>query len=551
MKLIIEGTPVDVTHGSTFAEIITPYQEANNHNIVLVVENGKIKELNKRAKNENSNISFILRSDTIGYKTYERSALMLLVKSVGDVLGSEVLGNFKIEFVIGRGCYCSVNNQYSLKEKDIESVKKRMLELVKKKIVFHKEAYTMDDAMKIFKKQKMEDKLKLFKYRRSSYVNIYELDGYFDYYYGYMLPNTSYIKQFDLIPYEQGMMLVLPERNAAFELNKFNPKEKLFQTLSTTTKWAEEMEISTVGDLNDKICSGGFSDIILVQEALQERRISEIASEIASRKDVKFIMIAGPSSSGKTSFSHRLSIQLQTYGLKPHPIAVDDYFINRDSTPLDEFGNLNFECLEAIDTKQFNQDMSLLLEGKEVEMPHYNFKIGEREYLGDYKKLGKDDILVIEGIHALNDKMSFALPDESKFKIYISALSCLNVDKHNRIPTTDGRLLRRMVRDARTRGITAQRTLDMWPSVRRGEEQNIFPYQESADVMFNSSLIYELAVLKVYAEPLLFGISKGEPGYFEAKRLLKFLGYFLGVSADFLPNNSIVREFVGGSCFHA
>ena len=287
-----------------------------------------------------------------------------------------------------------------------------------------------------------------------------------------------------------------------------------------------------------------------LQEALQERRIGEIAKDIVDRGGVKFVMIAGPSSSGKTTFSHRLSVQLQSYGLKPHPIAVDDYFVDREKTPRDENGDYNFECLEAIDIEQFNKDMCDLLEGKTVELPSFNFKTGKREYKGNYKTLGPDDVLVIEGIHGLNDKMSHALPAASKYKIYISALTSLNVDEHNRIPTTDGRLLRRMVRDARTRGASAKRTIEMWPSVRRGEEENIFPFQESADATFNSVLIYELAVLKQFAEPLLFSIEKTDPEYHEAKRLLKFLEYFLGVSSEDLPNNSIVREFVGGSCFN-
>ena len=305
-----------------------------------------------------------------------------------------------------------------------------------------------------------------------------------------------------------------------------------------------------MGDLNNRICAGQLSDVILVQEALQERRIAEIANEIVARGGIKFVMIAGPSSSGKTSFSHRLSIQLQTHGLKPHPIAVDDYFVEREKTPRDANGDYNFECLEAIDVELFNRDMCELLAGNEVELPTFNFKTGHREYNGNFKRLGAEDILVIEGIHGLNDKMSYALPTESKFKIYISALTSLNVDGHNRIPTTDGRLLRRMVRDARTRGASATRTLQMWPSVRRGEEENIFPHQESADVMFNSALIYELALLKPYAEPLLYSVKPTEPEYYEAQRLLKFLGYFLSIPADSIPNNSLVREFCGGSCFH-
>ena len=324
----------------------------------------------------------------------------------------------------------------------------------------------------------------------------------------------------------------------------------LFETLSEAEKWDKKINITTVGDLNDAICAGNISDMILVQEAEQERRIGEIAKQIVARGNVKFVMIAGPSSSGKTTFSHRLSIQLRTQGLTPHPIALDDYFVNREFTPRDENGDYNFECLEAIDVEQFNKDMTALLNGETVEMPTFNFKTGQREYKGNTLKLGAEDVLVIEGIHGLNDKMSYTLPSESKFKIYISALTSLNIDEHNRIPTTDARLLRRMVRDARTRGASAKRTIQMWPSVRRGEEENIFPFQESADAMFNSALVYELAVLKQFAEPLLFNIGKDEPEYFEAKRLLKFLGYFLGVSSESLPNNSICREFVSGSCFN-
>ena len=293
-----------------------------------------------------------------------------------------------------------------------------------------------------------------------------------------------------------------------------------------------------------------MSDLILVQEAKQERMISEIAKDIAGRENVKFVMIAGPSSSGKTSFSHRLSIQLRTLGMVPRPIALDNYFVNREFTPRDENGDYNFECLEAIDVALFNENMVKLLAGERVELPNFNFKTGQREYRGDYLQLGEKDILVIEGIHGLNEKMSYALPEECKYKIYISALTTLNIDAHNRIPTTDGRLLRRMVRDARTRGSSAQRTMQMWPSVRRGEEENIFPFQEEADAMFNSALVYELAMLKTFAEPLLFQIPRETPEYYEAKRLLKFLDYFLGVPSESLPNNSICREFVGGSCFN-
>jgi uridine kinase len=292
-----------------------------------------------------------------------------------------------------------------------------------------------------------------------------------------------------------------------------------------------------------------MQEMILVQEALQEKKIGDIARTIAERGNVKFILIAGPSSSGKTTFSHRLSIQLRAHGLIPHPIAVDNYFVDRDNTPLDEDGNTNFECLEAIDVEQFNKDMLALLNGETVELPEFNFKKGKREYKGNYKKLGKDDILVIEGIHCLNDNLSYSLDRDSKYKIYISALTSLNVDEHNRIPTTDGRLIRRIVRDARTRATSAEETIARWPSVRRGEEHHIFPFQEEADAMFNSALIYEVSVLKQYCEPLLFSIPTTSPYYAEANRLLKFLNYFLGVSSENIPSNSLIREFAGGSCF--
>jgi uridine kinase len=395
----------------------------------------------------------------------------------------------------------------------------------------------------------MEDKVRLLKYRRSSEINVYKLGDFYDYYYGYMLPNTSYIEQFQLEKYHDGMLLTLPTRTEPEKLVVSAPREKLFNTMSLASDWGAMIGIENVGDLNNMVCEGRINEMILVQEALQERRIGEIALEIFKRLDVKFIMIAGPSSSGKTSFANRLSIQLRTYGMVPHPISLDNYFVDREKTPLNEDGSYNFECLEALDVEQFNQDMTRLLNGERVEMPEFNFITGKREMHGDFLQLGDNDVLVIEGIHGLNEKMSYALPAESKFKIYISALTTLSIDSHNRIATTDGRLLRRIVRDARTRGASAKKTISMWGSVRAGEEANIFPFQEDADEMFNSAQIYELAIIKPFAEPLLFSIGKDEPEYYEAKRLLKFLDYFVTVDSSMLPRNSICREFIGGSCF--
>lgn len=544
----INGEERKFEDGVQYELIAEEYQNECTSQIALVVVDGKIQELMKRA-NHDCELKFITYEDMIGHKAYVRSAIMLMMKAISDVAGIEAAVRVKVEFAIGAGYYCSFRKGFRMDAPTIERVKDRMGELADMDLLVTKRAYPADEAVALFGKLGMEDKVSLFKYRRSSNINVYCLGDYYDYYYGYMLPSTGYIKYFDLFPYEDGMILLLPDRDEPEKLPEFTPRKQLFQTLMTTREWGRELGIDTVGDLNNQICQGSIGDMILVQEALQERRIGEIARDIARREGVKFVMIAGPSSSGKTTFSHRLSIQLRTYGLKPHPIGLDNYYVNHDDTPLDAYGKPDYECLEALDVEQFNKDMCDLLAGKQVQLPTFNFKTGKREYNGRFTKLDIDDILVIEGIHGLNEKMSHSLPAECKFKIYISALTSLNIDEHNRIPTTDGRLLRRIVRDARTRGTCAEDTIAMWSSVRRGEEKYIFPFQEEADAMFNSAMIYELAVIKQYAEPLLFNIKRGDPGYHEAKRLLKFLEYFLGVSSEELPKNSLCREFVGGSCF--
>ena len=386
-------------------------------------------------------------------------------------------------------------------------------------------------------------------YRRVSKVNIYKLNEFEDYFYGYMVPDTGYLRWFSLHSYADGFVLQMPTVHAPETVPPFEPQRKLFRVLKESVEWGDMQEIDTVGALNDRVTKQNMQETVLVQEAYQERKIGEIARQIAERKNVKFVLIAGPSSSGKTTFSHRLSIQLRVNGMIPHPIAVDNYFVDREHTPRDEKGNYNFECLEAIDVEQFNQDMRALLNGEQVYLPVFNFKTGKRDYQTTPKQLGEHDILVIEGIHCLNPLLTAQLNDENKFKIYISALTQLNVDEHNRIPTTDGRLIRRIVRDARTRGTTAKQTIAMWNSVRRGEEENIFPYQEEADIMFNSSLVYELAVLKQYVEPLLFEVERDSAEYAEAKRLLKFFDYFIGIGSECVPTNSLLREFIGGGCF--
>ncbi|MCD7806351.1 MAG: nucleoside kinase [Lachnospiraceae bacterium] len=490
------------------------------------------------------------RTYTAGeYRAYVSTAILLLCRSVADVAGYEASWNCFVDYTIGNSWFVRTRGGMNFDQELLNKIKERMHIYSDTGARVETVHFTRKEALKVMEEKNLDEIAKLFKYRRGGGINLHRLNEYYDYYYGSCLKEVSQVKKFDLVAGKGGFFLVLPAREDMDTLAAYEPRPRLEATLEETHQWYEQVGIETVGDLNDKICEGNISDLILVQEAEQERKIAQIAQMITAREGVRFVMIAGPSSSGKTTFSHRLSIQLRTLGKKPHPIALDDYFLNRKDTPLDEEGKPNYECLEALDVELFNQDMIALLSGREVELPTFNFITGCREYNGKRLRLGEDDILVLEGIHGLNDKLSYTLPSESKFKIYISALTSLNVDSHNRIPSTDNRMLRRIVRDAATRGMDASYTIQMWPSVRRGEEQYIFPFQEEADVMFNSALVYELAVLKQFAEPLLFRIGPEDPSYHEAARLLKFLDYFLGVSSEKLPNNSICREFVGGSCF--
>ena len=548
IQVNILGEQKEYPYGTTYGKIAQEYQSKYEYPIVLLMKDNKLCELHKKLKKEGT-IEFITTQDQIGHETYGRSVSLLLLKALHHVAGYDNITKVTMHYSVSSGYYYTIDGDIVLNEDFLNKVKAYMLELVERKIPILKRSVGTDEAIELFHNHKMYDKEKLFRFRRVSRVNIYSLEEYEDYFYGFMVNHTGYLKYFDLYLYDDGLVLQLPKRENPKEVPPFVPRPKIFQVQKESAQWSEAIQADTVGDLNERITKEGASNLILIAEALQEAKIAQIAKKIVEAGNRKFIMIAGPSSSGKTTFSHRLSIQLSAQGMKPHPIGVDNYFVNREDTPLDSNGNYNFECLEAIDVKQFNEDMSALLRGEEVELPRFNFKTGHREYKGDFLKLGEEDVLVIEGIHCLNDRLSSSLPSESKFKIHISALTQLNIDEHNRIPTTDGRLIRRIVRDARTRGASAKATIGMWNSVRRGEEENIFPYQESADVMFNSALIYELAVLKLYAEPLLFSITKEEPEYAEAKRLLKFLDYFLGVPSESIPSNSILREFVGNGCF--
>ncbi|MFT4105932.1 MAG: nucleoside kinase [Lacrimispora sp.] len=546
----INGERKEYPIGTSYQEIAREYQDQYEDEILLVSINGKLRELHKSVEFD-CTIEFLTGREQPGIQTYHRSAIFLTMKAFYDVVGAEKIEKVTVDFSLGKGYYIEPHGDFVLTEDLLLRVRDRMREYVRQEIPIMKRHVSTDEAIELFHKHRMYDKERLFRYRRVSHVNIYSIGGFEDYYYGYMVQNTGYIKYFDLALYDEGFVLMLPQKEDPKEVPVFDAekKKKLFSVLKESVRWGERLNVSHVGALNEEISKGDINQLIMIQEALQEKKIAEIAERIASERTKKVVMIAGPSSSGKTTFSHRLSIQLKAQGMIPHPIAVDDYFVNRVDSPKNPDGTYNYESLESLDIEQFNKDMTALLAGETVEMPRYQFKTGEREYRGDYLKLGPEDILVIEGIHCLNDKLSYSLPKESKFRVYVSALTQLNIDEHNRIPTTDCRLIRRMVRDARTRGASAQDTFRMWPSVRRGEEQYIFPFQESADMMFNSATVYELAVLKQYAEPLLFGIPRDSAEYVEAKRVLKFLDYFLGVNSEDIPHNSIVREFIGGSCF--
>ena len=534
--------------GLTLETISRDFQKAYPHDIILARVDGKLAELMKTI-DEDVSVEFITTGEIIGNEAYRRTASMMMLKAFQDVMGRENFERLTVQYSLDRGYYCELISDSSLTKELLDRVKLRMQEIQKENIPIIKKSMPKREAIEIFREHKMYDKVNLFHYRRSSRINVYTLEDTVDYFYGYMAPNTSYVRYFDLYLYDDGFVLQMPEPASPETVDAFEPPEKLFNVLKQSARWGELLGVRTVADINNALADGSFSELMLGQEALQEKKIAEIAESIIE-SGKRIILIAGPSSSGKTTFSHRLSIQLRAHGLKPHPIPVDNYFVNREDTPLDEYGKPNFECLEALDIKELNKDLQGLLAGEEVVLPVFNFVTGKREMSGEKMKIGDRDVLVIEGIHSLNDAMTYSIDQSNKFKIYISALTQLNIDEHNRIPTTDARLLRRIVRDAAKRGTNAAKTISMWQSVRRGEEENIFPYQENCDVMFNSVLIYELAILKQYAEPLLFSVREDQPEYETAKYLIKFLGYFLGASSENVPNNSILREFIGGSCFN-
>ncbi|MCI9289939.1 MAG: nucleoside kinase [Oscillospiraceae bacterium] len=550
IEVMVDGVEYAYPQGTPYRTIAADVQPRFPYDILLVNRDGKLCELHKSLDRDCS-LKMVTAQDIPGIQTYERSAVFLMLKAFYDVAGRENVERICVECSLSRALFIRALGAFTLDQALLDRVEERMRELSAQALPIEKRSISTDDAIELFKQERLVHKAQLLSFRINSHVNVYSLDGFVDYFYGYMVPDTGYIRCFGLELFESGFVLRLPTRKDPGRLGEFKPAMKVFRELYDSNLRAEALNISNVAELNIAVSQGRATPIILTYEAMMEKKIGDIAAEIAARRQVRFVMIAGPSSSGKTTFSHRLSTQLRACGLRPHAIATDNYFVNRDKTPRDENGQYDFEGLGAMDVEQFNTDMVRLLNGETVEIPTYNFKKGIREYNGNFLALGEGDVLVIEGIHCLNDQFTYALPKESKYRVYISCLTTLNIDDHNRIPSTDARLLRRIERDARTRGYSAQATIKMWPSVRRGEENNIFPFQDSADMIFNSALIYETALLKPYVQPLLFGVPRDSEEYIESKRLLKFLNYFLPIPADNIPKTSLMREFIGGGCYHA
>lgn len=548
-KLILNlcnGITVEVDEGTSLMDVIDKYYKSHNLPIMLGRVNGKYEELNNKIK-ESGTFEVIHNDNSMGMRTYGRTITFLFIKAALDIFPDSKI---TMEHSISKGIFGEIHKEEVLSKEDVEKIKSRMQELIDRKIPINKNKFSKQEAIEIFKNYGMIDKVKLLNHMNLENVKLYELDGRYDYFYGYMAVNTSEIKIFDVISYEGGFILRYPDDKNPLVIQEFKEQKKLSNIFYENENWLNILGVGEVGSLNDKIESKEIGDIIRVSEALHEKKIANIADVICDKKEVKLILIAGPSSSGKTTFAKRLAIQLRVNGLIPIPISLDDYFVDRENNPLDEEGKPDFESIYSLDLELFNKHLELLLKGTKVEIPSYNFIKGKREWLGHEICLPQNAVLIIEGIHGLNNKLTSAIADANKFKIYISALTQLNLDNHNRIATTDVRKVRRIVRDFLTRGYGGEDTLLMWNSIRRGEEKNIFVFQEDADIMFNSTLVYELCVLRKYALSELNKITEESEVYYEAERLKSFLGFFKDISVEMVPENSILREFIGGSCFY-
>lgn len=547
IKATVNQSIYEVKEGTTLSDLAKQVQLPQEPIILLAYMDGKLREL-FTPMTKDCHVRFVTLKEQAGYMAYKRTATLMFLKACEDLLGTGATTKIALDYSIGNSIFCDFLEDRVIDDAFAQSIQKRMEELAKANLPITKRSLDTDQAAKYFDRIGLKGKKELFQFRRESKTNIYSLDGYDNYFYGYMASSTGYIPAFLVSAYQHGVVLQIPKRKQTEEIVPFTPQPKLFHVMQRSREWTKTMGVDTVGALNDEITHGNINHLILLQEGLQEKLLADIADEIVS-KNKRIILIAGPSSSGKTTFSHRLSIQLEIAGLTPHPVSMDDYFLDRELSPRDENGNYNFETIASLDVDLLTKHINQLLDGEEIDVPSYNFISGKREYRGHKLKIGEKDVLVMEGIHGLNGTLTNEIPEDAKYRIYVSALNQINLDEHNRIPSSDGRLLRRIVRDAMTRGNDARETISRWDSVRKGEEDNIFPYQEEADVMFNSAQIYEIAVLKQYAEPLLFAVPRDCPEYQEAKRLLKFLEYFLNIPSEAIPKTSLLREFIGGSCF--
>lgn len=509
--------------------------------------NNKLRELNYRIFKPKT-IQFIDYTHPSGSRMYHRSLAFILYKTIKDLYPQAKL---RIEHSVSKGWYAEIDNlDDELSEELIAGIKARMKEIIQMDLPFEREEMPTEEAVELYGQHGHEEKQLLFKTRSKVYTSIYRMDGNVNYFYGYLVPSTAYINLFNVVKYYNGLLIQVPKRSNPEELEDLIIQHKLFKIFREHKNWINILEVPYVGYLNMSINQKKTTELIKISEALHEKKIAHIADKITKQEhNVKLVLISGPSSSGKTTFSKRLSVQLQVLGLKPMQISLDNYFVDRQLTPRDENGDYDFECIEAIDVELFNEHLLQLLNGKEVEVPVFDFVEGKKTYNGTKLQMHKNTILVIEGIHGLNPKLTPIIPDELKFKIFVSALTQISIDAHNPIPSTDNRLIRRIVRDYRYRGYSALDTLRRWDSVRRGEEKNIFPYQENADVMFNSALLYELGVLKTTADPIIKAVTENQPEFAESVRLLKFLSFFQPISDREIPPTSILREFLGGSSF--
>ena len=540
-----EFQEITIEKGTSIEELYKTMENELPYTVLAAKVNNKLVTLAYKIHRD-CHIEFLDMRTQVANLIYQNSLTLIYLKAVYDVLGDFEVD---IENSLNKGLFTEIKSDVPVTAAQVREIEKRMHEIVAKNLPLERIELTKEEAENFFIQSGRGGKIALLEenpYMKK--IPFYSLDGYMDFFYGLMAPSTEYIKYFQLMKYRRGVLLRFPHPSNPNVIPEYVDEKALYKTFGEEKRWGKLMEINYVSDLNRRIDEGKIKELIQISEALHESKIVEIAEMITKQKK-RIILIAGPSSSGKTTFAQRLCIQLRVHGLKPLYLGTDDYFLEREQTPLDEYGEKDYENLNAVDIDLFNDNMNALLAGKEVDLPIFNFLTGHKEFGKRTTRIKGSQPIVIEGIHALNEALTPKIAEEEKFKIYISPLIQLNIDNHNRIVTTDHRMLRRMVRDFKYRGYSAQNTIDTWPKVRAGEDKNIFPFSNQADVVFNSALIYELSVLKLYAEPLLFQIEEGEPEYQEAKRLLKFLDYFVGVPIEDIPKNSILREFVGGSCF--